>query len=208
MERTIACVLRSGGRFNGRWVQRLQKNAKAFAPEHRFVCLSDVAIEGVETIPLAHDWPKWWPIIEVFRPGLFTGRVMYLDLSDLIVDRIDFLFAGTGFVIAPSPANPPPKHGNLASGLMVFDAGDTKIYDRFAGQAQSIINRLHGDQMWIEEMRPHARRFAPHIAVSFRGECQPKGGIPENAKIVFCHGRPKPDEIEERWFRERWDKDW
>lgn len=167
------------------------------------MALSDVDVPGVETIPLLHDWPRWWPIVEVFRPGLFSGRVVYFDLANLIVARIDPLIEGEGFVIAPAPADPPPLHGRFASGVMAFDGGDTEIYDRF--EPPATIGRLHGDQEWIEEVRPDARTFDPSIAVSFKGACQ--NGLPEGAVVLLCHGRPKPPEITAPWFRQKWDAD-
>lgn len=201
--KTVACVLRSGPLYTPAWVHRLRRNVAAHLGEHRFACLSDIEVEGVETIPLKHGWPGWWSIVEVFRPGLFTGRVLYLDLADLVVRPLDPFFEGEGFRIARSPLIPAPMHGRFASGLMAFDAGDTEIYDRFAPQAGNVIRRLHGDQEWIEELRPDAATFDQHMTAGFRGECV--AGPPEDARVIFVHGQPKPHQISAGWFRELWD---
>jgi hypothetical protein len=29
-------------------------------------------------------------------------------------------------------------------------------------------------------------------------------GLPANARIVSCHGKPRPHEINERWAKENW----
>jgi hypothetical protein len=190
--------------YNAAWVKRLQRNVSRFAPPHRFVALSDCDVP-CERIPLKHDWPRWWPILEVFRPGLFSGRVVYLDLADLIVDRIDKVFEGSGFIIAPDPYTPGPSR--FASGLMAFDAYDNGIYERFAPIAAKVMPRLHGDQEWISELRPTAATFEPGIAVSYKGQCRGRDGYPDGAAIIFCHGQPKPHEIADTWFRTRWDID-
>ena len=169
---TIACVLRSGGIFDGRWVQRLKRNAAAFAPTHKFVCLSDVPIWGVETIPLKHDWPRWWPILEVFRPGLFNGRVVYMDLANLIVGRLEPVLWQTDFMIAPDPFVPGPSR--FASGLMSFWGDDNEIYERFARKPDEYMARLHGDQEFISEIRPKAQTYEPGIAVSYKSQCKGK----------------------------------
>lgn len=196
-------MLRSGPLYTPAWVERLRRNVARHLGEHRFVCLSDVAVPSVETVPLQHGWPGWWSIIEVFRPGLFTGRVVYLDLADLIVRPLDPFFEGAGFRIARAPRVPAPTHGKFASGLMAFDAGDSEIYDRFAPQAADVIARLHGDQEWIEELRPDSATFDQDVTAGFRGECV--DGPPPDARVIFVHGRPKPHEITAPWFRELWD---
>lgn len=198
---TVACVLRSGSIFNPRWVQRLKRNIARYAPGHRFVCLSDCDVSGVETIPLAHDWPRWWPIIEVFRPGLFEGRVIYFDLADMIVDRIEPLI-GEGFIMSPEPFVPGP--GKFCSGVMSFDGNDNEIYERFDA---SVIKRLRGDQDWIAEVRPSARMFRNNLVVSYKVDCK-KGEPPDNARVVLFHGIPKPPEVKDPWFRKRWLEDW
>jgi len=206
-ELTACCVLRSGGPlYEPRWVIRLRNNVRRFAPAHRFVALSDVDVPGVETIPLKHDWPRWWPILEVFRPGLFSGRVLYLDLADLVVWNMAPFFKGKGFTIAPDPWEPGP--GRFASGVMAFDAGDSALYQQFVPLAGPTITRLHGDQDWITELRADAQTFDKRLCASYRGQCRDTDSIPRGARIVLCHGRPKPDVIREPWFRERWDRDW
>jgi hypothetical protein len=202
MSLTVCCVLKSGGVVYGpEWVARLKRNVERFAPAHRFVCLSDVAVPA-ERIPLTDNLPGWWSILEIFRPGLFEGRVLYLDLANLIVGKLDVFFAGTGFVIAPDPWEVGP--GRFASGAMAFDAGDCEIHDRFE---RSVMERLRGDQDWITELRPDAATFPIEWCVSYRGQCRGKG-VPNGARIIFAHGPPKPLQIGDKWYRRRWDRDW
>lgn len=173
-----------------------------FAPPHRFACLSDCDVSGVDTIPLKHDWPRWWPIIEVFRPGLFDGRVLYLDLADLIVGDLAPLASQPGFVVAPEPIVPGP--GKMCSGVMLFSATDNEIYKRFDRGA---ITRLRGDQDWIAELRPYARKFRHDWVISYKGHCVLRKRPIGDARIVLFHGIPKPPQAEQ-WVRDLWDADW
>lgn len=199
----ICCVLRSGGRYTPLWVKRLKRNVEQFAPQHRFVCLSDCTIDGIETVPLKHEWPTWWPIIEVFRPGLFDGRVLYCDLADIIVDDIKDLCVDSGFIISRDPAFPGPRR--FCSGVMAFDATDNELYTEFKPE---YIKRLRGDQDWIAELRPKARKFPEEWIVSYKAQCKGPGKVPAKAKVVLFHGVPKPPEVEDAWVRESWDADW
>lgn len=199
---TIACVLRSGGIFNPQWVQRLQRNVARHAPEHEFVCLSDRSINGVKAITLAHNWPRWWPIIEVFRPGLFKGRVIYFDLANMIVGDISPLAEGVGFIIAADPAIPGPQR--YCSGVMAFDADDNEIYEKFDPAS---IKRLRGDQDWIAELRPQAQNFKEGLVVSYKAQCKSIGEPTPGASVVLFHGIPKPPQADP-WVQERWNADW
>ena len=70
---TLLTVLRSGGRYDASWVERLAAGARrSIAGLERIVCLTDLAldVEGVETVPLLHNWPSWWSKFEAFRPDL------------------------------------------------------------------------------------------------------------------------------------------
>ena len=92
---TIACVCRTGRNFSRENVTRLwkmvQKNLKV---DHEFVCLTNEASwdnPNWRVIPLLHNLPGWWSKLELFRPGLFDGAVLYLDLDTLILKDISVL---------------------------------------------------------------------------------------------------------------------
>lgn len=190
----IACVLKSGGIYDPTWVERLRAGVAQNLPvTHRFVCLSDVEVP-CERIALTQGWPGWWSKIELFRAGLFKGRVLFLDLDVLVTGDLWPLLNGSGFRIC--------KDWWLAgfnSSVMAWDAGDTEIFERFNPE---IMSRLHGDQDWIGECRPDAQIFDPELVVSYKAHCQ--RGLPHNARVVCCHGRPKPNKIMDEWFRSRW----
>ena len=72
----IACVLKSGVwknrlmkiEYSARHVQWLQKMVSNFCGSNQeFVCLTDIKIDGVNTIPLRDNLPGWWSKIELFR---------------------------------------------------------------------------------------------------------------------------------------------
>jgi hypothetical protein len=90
---TFMCVFRAGKKYNAEHVARLQAAvARNCTVPHRFVALSDVDMP-CERIPFAHDWPRWWSKIELFRPGITdpTGLNVYLDLDVLVASNLDAL---------------------------------------------------------------------------------------------------------------------
>jgi len=87
----IACVCKSGGQYSKTDVERLQRmvsdNMKS---TFNFICLTDdLSIAGVcDVEPLLHNLPGWWSKLELFRPGLFDGPVLYMDLDTLVLKTI------------------------------------------------------------------------------------------------------------------------
>jgi hypothetical protein len=88
VEKRILTVLRSGGEYEPKHVQAVQRQVARWAPGVSFGCLSDTPIEGVDCIPLRHNWPGWFAKLELFRPDL-GGRFLYTDLDNLIVGPLD-----------------------------------------------------------------------------------------------------------------------
>lgn len=191
---TVACVLKSGGIYGAAWVAQLRAGVACYLPAHRFVCLSDVEVP-CERIRLVHGWPGWWSKVELFRPDLFEGRVLFFDLDVLPTGDLAPLAAGAGFRIAKDWWLP-----GFNSSVMSWDAGDTEIFDRFTPK---VMSRLRGDQDWITECKPGAATYEPGLVVSYKAHCRDRG-LPDNARVVVCHGRPKPPEINDEWFRSRW----
>lgn len=219
---TVACVLKSGGIYDRDWVYRLRDGVRNhLSLEHRFVCLSDMAVSGVEVIPLINNWPRWWSKIELFRPGILRDTVLYFDLDTIIVGDLERIarFPHT-FTMAHEYYR--PQH--LCSTAMAWDGDSTLslgIYEAFArNPARHMrrcdvdlpkINRMIGDQAFIEthlenlEMKPvtFMGLFGERTIASYKvHECH--AAPPVDAVAVAFHGKPKPHQITSGWVAERW----
>lgn len=191
----VACVLKSGGIYTDGHVARLEGQVAAHLKEpHRFVALSDVKVV-CERLKLIHDWPGWWAKIELFRPGLFTGRVLYLDLDVTVVGDLTGLahfpapFAASLDFI-PMPGIPLSKFN---SSVMSWDAGVADhVYARLTPER---MNMPRGDQDWLCE-NIDAAHFQIGDCVSYKRDVRPRGSVPHSAKVVVWHGRPKFWEVE------------
>lgn len=205
---TIATVLRSGGIYTPDWVTRLQRQVSAHAPPHKFICLSDTEIAGIDCVPLAHDWPGWWAKMCVFQ---VPGPCLYMDLDTLVVGPLDDIAAvavGRGFTILRDFYRP----DGLGSGLMAWStcALTAHLYERFRADPAAGMNRAGGDQAFVEAYMPddYVTRWqdvVPGQVVSWKADrCE--GGPPPNARIVAFHGRPKqPDLPAANWARRHWE---
>lgn len=86
----VACVLRQGGKvgYDFTWVEKLKNSItrNLFLP-YRFVCLSDCDVP-CERIQLIDNGSGFWSKLELFRPNLFSGPVLYIDLDTVICQDI------------------------------------------------------------------------------------------------------------------------
>lgn len=91
MEKRVLTVLRSGGEYGPEHVQAIQRQLWKWAPDATLTCLSDVPVNGVETVPLVQKWPGWWTKIELFRPDV-PQDFLYTDLDNVILGPLDDTF--------------------------------------------------------------------------------------------------------------------
>lgn len=207
----VICV-KWGDKYGPEWVYRLramvQKHLKS---PHEFVCMTDQPIEDVTCVPCADDLPSWWSKVGLFRPGLFPGLNLYLDLDVVIVDSINLMVmenSSPNFVHAPddfsySLRNPKKGLGSemqrllggagtVNSSIMVWrdDAG-RDVWEKFTPEKMS---EVHGDQNWITQaLWPQKLRLlTPGWACSYKYHIQ-RGESP--SPIVVFHGEPKVTDL-------------
>lgn len=214
---TIACVLRSGGDYRPEWVHALKRGLSRHmslpyrSPMHElepgtwtFRCLSDVDL-GRHSIPLIHDWPGWWAKVELFRPELFDGLVLYLDLDTLVVDDLSQLAEYAGSLAVLSDFYQPRI---MASGAMLFRPGHhtEAIYNRFRSDPEGVMasHRSRSDHWYatVMESPDRLQDVFPGSFVSFKAHA--RHGAPEGARAVCFHGKPRPNDPAAGWGYDEW----
>ncbi len=189
---TVACVLSKGPKrtYNHNHVERLMRQVEGhLAQPYRFLCLTNDDRVPCESLPLVKDWPGWWSKIELFCPDLFkmNERVLYLDLDVTITGNLDDLANYPApFIICRDFL----KLG-FNSSVMVWNAGyaDT-IYTLFN---DSVMERLNGDQNWIQEVLSDATVFPKRWCISYKRSLVE--GRPTDMRVLVYHGDPKPWEV-------------
>lgn len=202
---TIACVMRSGGHYQPHWAWKLKRGLRRHAgTDFRFVVLTDLpAAFGVWGIPMLYRWPKWWGKLELFRPGLFSGPVLYLDLDTLAVGSLDGLLAYRGPFAMISDFYRPKL---AQSGVMAWTPGEQSdaIWHAFAQDPARHINRYRGDGEFIRDHVDAVRLQDeyPGQIVSFKVHAKRKA--PPGARLVCGHGLPRWDMPQAAWAHRQW----
>lgn len=194
---TVACVLRSGGDFDATYVYRLRRMVARHLPlPHRFVCLSDVDVP-CERIPLKYTWPGWWAKMELFRPDIEAKRMLALDLDTLVVGNIMGFASADRFTMIRSFSAP----GRRGSGVMML-TDRAPVWEAWManpvcrGMEQEFI-RPFCEQTWQE--------ILPEQLVSYKVHVRPLGRVPDDARIIAFHGKPRPADLpDDHWLRPLW----
>lgn len=209
----VACVFRAGGKYSEEWVHKLRRSCEKYLAPHEFVCLTNQPIGGVATKPLLHDWPSWWSKIELFRPNLFDGPVLYLDLDLFFTKPFPALFETRPNLTMLSDHYEYMEN----SSIMAWDASDPfyeGIFKNFKNNSAGIMEdyvwkgpeHVFADQGYIGDYcralgRPVDRwqnLLPPKLFLHFSAVGSYNPAVldwrePSPEAVVYCLGDPKFD---------------
>ena len=201
---TVACVLRSGGDFDSRWVVVLQRGVAEHLPlPHRFVCLTDMDVPGIECVPLERGWPGWWSKLELFRGDYAEGPALYMDIDTLPTgDLSEIASYGGEFAMLSDFYRPDVAQ----SGVMALSPGKhiERLWDAFTTDPAGHMKRFRGDGEWLHlNARPDRLQcLYPGQIVSTKVGAA--NGVPEGARLCCAHGKPRFTERRAGWTHELW----
>lgn len=187
---TPVCVLRVGKGFGPQHAQWLARQVPGI------VCLSDVDVKGVETIPLRSKWPGWWAKMEAFDVTLIGGDVLLMDLDTVVFQLPDTPKATTVLDDFYRPRL-------MGSGFMFLKAEDRRqCFDKFKSNprlhiATCVTRERHGDQGFLNPLIGNSARWGQEVR-SFKVHC--KAGVPHGTKVVCFHGKPRPWDAGADWI--------
>ena len=195
---TVACVY-WGNKFSKDYVYNLKAAVERNSTvPHRFVCLTDQALDGIDTLILRPGLEGWWNKMQLFD-GRIEGRIIYLDLDTVIIDNIDWLlqydgdFAGIEDLGSVN-AHQPYLKGKFQSGVMAWDSQDADwIWNEFSFRRGLVISAFRGDGEYLERVVPtHKRvllqRVFPQKIKSYKYDVYPDKY--KGTSIICFHGRP------------------
>lgn len=196
MSVTVCCVL-WGDKFGEEYVHNLKAAvARNTTVPHKFVCLSDRKIEGVETKLLKPGYDGWWNKLQLFD-GHIKGRIVYLDLDTIITSSIDWLMKYSGNFAGIEDlgvANAHQQHlkGTLQSGVLAWrsEAMDW-IHFEFTFTQAAVMSKFRGDGEYLNHIvkqRDLLQQLYPKKIQSYKYEVYPQKL--EVTSIICFHGRP------------------
>jgi hypothetical protein len=209
----VICVLKSGGIYSAKDVDKLQSQVKRhLSVPHEFVCLSDVDV-SCKRIALEHDFEGWWSKIELFRPGVIQAKTVYLDLDMVILGDFATIFDRQEDFAMMENFN---RSGFPSSTIMFFNhKSPLEVYKRFVVNSEYWLkyHKDHrdgpylGDQAFIwDSLGRNVSLFQPqeYGIKSYRKQILPTGNLPKHAKIISFAGPYKPHNVQHEWLTAAW----
>jgi hypothetical protein len=209
---TVACV-KWGTLYSVDYVHKLEAMVRRnLTLPYQFKCFTDdrAGLDHSIVEPLYSGLESWWGKVSLFQSGLFSDRVLFLDLDTVIIGNIDEIALYDGpFAILRDFIF--PQH--YGSGVMSWKpSAETEVI----WNAWNLAGRpkpKRGDQEIIEKyIRPFNiaepwQDLFPGQFVSYKLECFFQPPSPQ-AKIVCFHGTPKPHECKRKFITEHWTTDY
>jgi hypothetical protein len=219
---------RRGYTFNDDYVRILKAMVKRnLSVPHRFVCVTDHEIEGVETFPLDFSKHVTGTVFlrlmqhnpETARRLAADGnRILSLDLDMVVVGSLDKLVSRTeDFVIWKNPNFPAPHRAYFQSSVQLFSPGSRpELYKDFDPRSTPLwVNWRFGgaEQAWISERLSwkDTAVFTEADGVYGLGRLRGAGvyeTLPDNACLVSTPGARAPWQLEVQndfsWVKEHY----
>lgn len=208
-----------GNKYGPEYVQRLKAGVQRHLTQpHRFLCITDQEIEGVETTPIKDPGltkhkgciVRLRTFDEVWQRDIgATGRIVCIDLDAIVTGPLDPLFdRPEPFVILQGVnlSNPCPFNGSL---WMLRAGYRPDVWDDFTLAKLDKIERheFPDDQGWLWHMIPEAAgwRSADGVYAFHKGGWRGGDNPPSNARLVAFPGRRDPAQFTHlKWVREHW----
>jgi hypothetical protein len=193
----IVCVLRLGGKvgYDATWVEKLKNSvARNLALEHKFICLSDVDVP-CERIPLIGTGAGFWSKLELFRPKLFNGPVLYIDLDTVVCASLDDMvnkIKDQQFVMLLET-----DKNVVSSAVMWWQGNHSYLWDQYleisAEEIKEQYSKMprYGDQAFIEDYTDHTL-LQDYIPAEWIGWSSQPVASPDTKILIFRKVSQKP----------------
>ncbi len=229
--RQLVCM-KWGDKFGADDVNRLYRMVRAnLSGDLRMLCFTDrpdgidpaVSCRPLPPVPVVGErLDRGWRKLGLFGPELareFSGDVLYLDLDIAVTAPLDPLFELPGEFFIIKDYKPFRYRHRRTGNSSVFRhrAGAfADLLDGIAARGEAIRSDFRDEQELLSDYVHRAgllNYWPTGWCVSFKHDCVrplPFGlwqtpRLPERAKVVVFHGRPKPEEavagIGGKWFR-------
>ena len=181
--------------------------------DFNFICLTtlDPFCDDFEFKKLeVPSWKGCLPKFAMFNPELgLEGRVFACDLDVFVVGNMDELFSYDGYFATRSAFKGP----KLSGGDMVgFEGGDLEwIWKMFNDHTERVEKRTGGRERFLYRDFLHDKMdffqdIYPDQIISYKAHIMKKKlkQIPTNARLISCHGFPRPHQITDEWAELNW----
>lgn len=225
MDLNIICFLWKGDRWTDghqgeEYVNKLYRGVQRnLSIPHRFICLTDREYPEIDKnieqfrihTPL---WNGCMPKISMYNPDLgLTGQVFSLDIDLVITGSLDDMCSYRGDFCTRSKFRQGLTHlvdGDIV-GFKISPKIVKKVWEPFITDPKAIDRYARGRERYYYRKifeKDHIdfwQILYPGQMFSYKNHLNRGQALPEDARIVSFHGRPRPHEVLHiNWIKENW----
>lgn len=209
---TITTVLKTSDRYTSKWVDiMLASLRRNLTIPFEFVPISDYP-HAYPYHQFVQDNPGFWNKVELFRPGLWTGPVLFLDLDTVITGNLDIIIQacrGQKFLMYRGNPNKDTSISYPASPVMYWEQCPTELWQIWNSEPAEVWRKRYaggsfGDQAFIRD----------HADFGIIQDCMPAGSnyfcgnkkafTADTRLIVLGGPSKKPDVMDWPIIKQHW----
>lgn len=182
----------------------------------RFFCFHQRGLQmkevGKEIEKITFDSPSWYrriPKMKIFDKDIpLDGRIVTFDLDVIITGSLNDICSYKGdFMTRGSFKDPTRSGGDIVS----FEAKKYPFWDMVQEEHPLIISSKGNERVIFrkyfkdpDKNIDYIQLLYPDQIYSYKHHVRNTGTIPENCRILSCHGKPRIHRIENREVRRHW----
>lgn len=207
-----------GAEYVNKLFRGVQRNLTEKAP---FICFTNEDLQGLDDGIITRRFKSpsergVLPRLYMYSrdADLFGYQVLALDLDIVIVGSLDDLAAYRGSFCVRSKFAPGQRH-KLDGDIISFRAdkiNEARLWTPFDADPSQVEEITSGrERYWYRHVFQDCDRWdkiAPGQVISYKRNVRNRRGrLPAGARIVSCHGTPRPHEMppmDQRWIARHW----
>lgn len=209
---TITTVLKTSDRYTSRWIDIMLASLKRnMSIDFEFKPMSDSS-HPYPSYNFVQNNPGFWNKVELFRPGLWSGPVLFLDLDTVITGDLAPIIQhcrGQKFLMYRGNPNKDTNITYPASPVMYWEQAPTELWDIWNSQPAAVWYKRYaggslGDQAFI---RDHAcfKIIQDCMPAGTNYFCSNKKTFNEDARLIVLGGpSKKPDVMDWHIIKQHW----
>lgn len=167
----------------------------------------------VEILPLTTaDFRGNLKKMVMFEPGHgLTGRVLAWDLDNVITGSVDVLADHPGQFVTCG-AITEKRRGMNGGNLIGYWSGEMAgIWETLVANRRELEHQTQGYERYLYDILVGNQNiqfwndWAPGSVLSYKMAIN-KGADTSNCRVVWCHGRPRLQDVQDPWLNSHWKK--